>query len=101
MCEHGDLAWMPELGSHGRYVDRCMVPIIREHIRNGTGTIACCCGHGKYPMTVIYRALGGNSIEYYTRTILLRKNGQPRIRNLYTMDEEGLYFIKELKEKSQ
>lgn len=96
LCEKGDLTNMPELGPHGRLVDSCMVPIIRKLRASGTDTIACCCGHGKYPMTVIYRAMGGNAIEYYTCTILTNKDGSMRTRLFYKVDDDGYYFIPEV-----
>lgn len=98
MCELGDLTWMPELGLHGRYIDSCMVETIREMIRTGSGPIACCCGHGKYRKTVIYRALGGNAIEYYSHKILLDKKGNPKQRRFYITDDSGQYFIPEVEE---
>lgn len=74
-------------------IDACMVEVIKKLRENGTMTIACCCGHGKYPRTVIYRAMGGNAIEYYTSTILLNKDGSPKKRNFYKLDSEGFYYL--------
>ena len=96
MCKLGELAWMPELGPYGRYIDSCMADIIKEFRRNGTETIACCCGHGKYPMTVIYRARSGAAIEYFTHKILIGKDGQHKKRNFYKLDDEGIYYIPEV-----
>ena len=93
MCKQGELVWMPELGPHGRYIDKCMEDEIRKMIASGTETIGCCCGHGKYPKTVIYRARSGAAVSYFTSTFLLSKDGSHKKRNFYVMDDEGFYYI--------
>ena len=95
MC-NSELTFMDELGPHGRYVDACMEDIIRLLRKNGTETIASCCGHGVYPRTIVYRARNGNAIEYYTRTTLLDKKGNPKKRKFYAKDAMGIYHIPEV-----
>ena len=95
MCR-GEQVFVETLGPHGRFLDACMVDVIRKLRDSGTETIGCCCGHGKYPMTVVYRAANGNAIEYFSSTILLGKDGKPKRRKFYVLDDEGIYFIPEV-----
>lgn len=71
-------------------VDPCMRGIIELLNRAGIVTAACCCGHGRYPQTII------------TDTdIILELNSKitiPRTRNFYRMDEDGFFFIPEILE---
>jgi len=97
MCKHDELEWLPELGPHGRYIDKCMVGTIRNLRRQGIETLACCCGHGTYPQTIVIRCPEyGIPIEYYTQIRLTGHNGKPKIRNFYQTDKNGLYFIPEV-----
>jgi len=59
MCKKGELIWMPNLGPYGRYIDRCMGPTITLLNELGIQTLACCCGHGRYPKTIV--------IVYFTK----------------------------------
>ena len=96
MCKQGEVGVVIIDGAEVE-VDACMVELIEEMNRTGTKTIGCCCGHGVYPKTVVYRAMGGNAIEYFTHAILLDKNGNPRKRKLYKKDENGMYHLPEVK----
>ena len=91
MCTHGELEWMPELGPHGRYVDKCMAEKILWHnSKDGKcRTLACCCGHGKYPQTIIVQIEGSLPFEIFSQKFI------PRKRNFYRRDEDGYYYIPE------
>jgi hypothetical protein len=52
--------------------------------------IACCCGHGRYPMSIIIRADDGQGIDIVSDTKI------PRTRNFYKRDGRGYYYIPEL-----
>ena len=56
--------------------------------------VACCCGHGIYPKTVVIRNDGHNTeklhYEYYSGVLI------PRIRNFYKIDGTGYFYIKEV-----
>jgi len=52
-------------------------------------TIACCCGHGKYPATIIVKDKQGKIFELISRLPL---EMQKRNR-YYKSDKEGYYFI--------
>lgn len=79
-------------GIHNR-IDKCMVNLI-EFINEHTNlfeTVACCCGHGKYNMTILMKDLDtGNIFD------LVSKIDIPRKRNFYKKDKEGYYFIPEV-----
>lgn len=51
---------------------------------------ACCCGHGKYPMTIIVR----DEIHNVNWDIISNKD-IPRERNFYKKDKQGYYYIPE------
>ena len=57
-------------------------------------TVASCCGHDKYPMTIIVEYVH-NGIKVY-REILSNKIIN-RKRNFYKRDNEGYYYILEIK----
>jgi len=62
-------------------------------INNKTGykTLASCCGHGKYPITVIVSDGRGRILEWFSQIEI------PRKRNFYKKDKQGVFFIPEVK----
>ena len=72
-------------------IDECMkkfVKLLNLCLGGGHHTVACCCGHGKYPMTLLIK----NKevvIDMFSGEII------PRKRNFYKKDEEGYYYIPE------
>jgi hypothetical protein len=79
-------------GLHNR-IDKCIKPLIRRLNTMDINTYACCCGHGKYPMTIICKTEKGNFYEFTTLTWILRK------RKFYVKDKQGYYFIPECQRK--
>lgn len=81
-------------GIHNR-IDKCMKDFIKwlneKHV-----TVACCCGHGKYNMTVVVKegVRDGLKREIIYREIFSQKI-IPRKRNFYKKDKQGYYFIPE------
>lgn len=77
----------------GRRIDPCMVEAINNLNENGITTLACCCGHGKYPMTIVIDV--GKKInrviplEIFSGICLQRK------KKFYVKDKSGNYFIPE------
>jgi len=53
--------------------------------------IACCCGHGKYPMTLVAR-------YSFSNQELLSNIEIPRKKRFYKKDKEGYYYIPEVVE---
>lgn len=77
-------------------IDPCMRNIIQEldvlyQIANKKGikVVACCCGHGKYPMTIVI-SNGKINWELFTNKII------PRTRRFYKRDKQGRYYIPEV-----
>jgi len=52
--------------------------------------VACCCGHGKYPMTIII----SDNIEEEIRD-LCSDTIIPRKKRFYKKDKQGYYYIPE------
>ena len=82
-------------------IDKCMqglIDFINTH--PNVKTLGCCCGHGKYDMSIVVKHKTGldgkwkwEIMELCTRTAL------PRKRNFYKRDKEGYYYIPEMIEK--
>ena len=82
-------------GLHNR-IDKCMKPLIEflsKHMSDYP-CVACCCGHGKYPMTIV----ADIRKTYLTKPKYVEIFSGieiPRIRNFYKKDKQGFYFIPE------
>ena len=72
-------------------IDKCMRPLIEFLNDIDYDTIASCCGHGKYPMTIVVRDF--NTKEIYE---LLSETEIPRKRSFYKKDKQNYYFIPEV-----
>lgn len=77
-------------------IDPCMRNLI-EFINCETNykTLACCCGHGRYQMSIIishkhYGEFTGKAIELISGLII------PRTKRFYQKDKDGFFFIPEL-----
>ena len=79
--------WIPHLKAY-RYVDECISDLIEELNEKGIKTFGSCCGHGKYPITIVLRH--GFVLTDSTMGYIQRK------RNFYKKDEKGFYFIPEV-----
>ncbi len=82
-------------GTSNTRIDKCMVKLTRFINDNSTHeTLACCCGHGKYPMTVVVR----HEYDFDDRKIFELISGVEikRTRNFYKRDKQGYYFIPEV-----
>jgi len=65
-----------------------MMKILIENIRDSCNTVACCCGHGKYPMTIVCEMNG----EYFD---IVSDIEIPRSKRFYKKDKQGYYYIPE------
>lgn len=75
-------------------IDKCMRVIV-EGINKEPRyrTLASCCGHGKYPKTIVVKdKSNGMILEYYSRTYLQLK----KRNRYYVTDKEKYYYIPEL-----
>ena len=79
-------------GSSNPRIDKCMVDLINNINLYFTQikTVACCCGHGKYPMTILVKDKYDNVWDICSNTPI------PRTRRFYKGDEDGYYYIPEL-----
>ena len=97
LCEVGT---MKEIIIDGKSisVDSCIaesVNYINTELSKTFKSLGCCCGHGKYPKTIVVVELRtGEHFEYFTGTPI------PRSRNLYYKDEEGIFHLPEVTDNS-
>jgi len=83
MCKKKQFKYCPSK------IDPCMVELITR-LNEGLQTLACCCGHGKYQRTIIFRNYEGRIIELITGIEI------PRKKKFYKRDSEGFYYIPEV-----
>ena len=77
-------------------LDPCMKNIIELLNDLGVKTYACCCGHGKYPMTIVAEEKtynGVHAFEVFTMETI------PRKTRFYKRDKQGHYYIPECVEE--
>ncbi len=84
MCKKKQFKYYPS------EIDECMKNIIDFLKLNDVETLACCCGHGKYPMTIVCD-WGGIKFEVFSYTEI------PRKKKFYKKDKEGYYYIPEVR----
>lgn len=78
-----------------RRIDPCMLEVIRNLQEQRIKTLACCCGHGKYHMSIIID-IGKDLViplEIFSNKVIERK------KRFYKKDKEGYYYIPETIEK--
>ena len=77
----------------GRRIDPCMRVLIGNLNELGIKTLACCCGHGKYPMTVVVDA--GVKIGRVVPLEIFSGMVLPRKKRFYIKQKSGDYVIPE------
>jgi len=80
-----------KIGNRIVKVDKCMALLIVLLNQNPiVKTLSCCCGHGKYPPSIVIN-LGESKIP------LEIISGEPinRKRRFYLKDKDGFYYIPE------
>lgn len=79
--------------NEGRRIDPCMDNLIKGI--NGVldcyafEIMGCCCGHGKYPMTIVIWGTHGRIFD------LVSGKDIPRKTRFYKRDKQGVYYIPE------
>lgn len=73
-----------------RHIDKCMEWIGYFNNNEKLQIVACCCGHGKYPMTIVVRNFQSLVWE------LLSNKRIPRKTRFYVKDKQGYYYIPEV-----
>lgn len=80
-----------------RKIDKCLrnlVDNIREYYGDDYTMVACCCGHGRYPPSLLFRDIKGEVTDWYSNILV------PRKKRFYVKDKKGYYYIPEIsKEK--
>ena len=87
MCEKKQFKYCPS------EIDECMRPLIKFLQEIGEKTVACCCGHSRYSMTIVVESIfpeNGKFFEILSETYIDRK------KKIYKKDKEGYYFIPEV-----
>ena len=71
-------------------VDPCIRHLIHSLNAHGYNTVGCCCGHKRYPLTIICKTKSGRFYDLVSGVDI------PRTRNFYKMDEDGYFYIPEI-----
>ena len=81
----------------GRRIDICMVNLVnfinKTTKLTGFRTVSSCCGHGKYPPSLLVKHTSYQpedfALEIFSRKIVKRK------KKFYKKDKQGYYYIPE------
>lgn len=84
--------------SGNKRIDPCMRNVIRNlktMFSDEYEVVASCCGHGRYPMTIVVKQHGflpftANFFELFSNKTITRK------RKFYKKDGHGMFFIPEV-----
>lgn len=60
-----------------------------DHIGSSWKIVACCCGHGKYPISIVVESPHGKHLEIVSNVYIDRK------KRFYKRDKKGYYYIPE------
>ena len=81
-----------------RKIDKCMKILIEnlnEYFGDDLDILACCCGHRKYPMSLIVKQLFPNTEEIFQIYDWCSGKYIPREKRFYKQDKQGYYYIPE------
>ena len=70
-------------------IDKCLRGKIEFFNREGVKTFASCCGHGKYPQTIVCYTSTHGFYDVVSGELI------PRRKRFYKKDKKGFYFIPE------
>ena len=65
-----------------------LIALLKLYLKPSYRTVACCCGHGKYPMTLVVEG-NRRHLELFSGHFIARK------KRFYRKDEDGFYYIPE------
>ena len=77
----------------GRRIDPCMREAIRCLNDYGIKTLACCCGHGKHPITIVIDI--GEKVNKIIPLEIFSGVCLPRKKKFYIKQKDGTYIIPE------
>ena len=72
-------------------IDPCMRKVIHNLNKQGIKTLMCCCGHGKYPTSIIIN-IGLSKILPLEIFSGIQLEGK---KKFYKKDKDGYYYISE------
>jgi hypothetical protein len=71
-------------------IDKCLIQLIKEINSEGTyKSLASCCGHDKYPTTIVVKDKDNNIFEYFTK----KKLKKPKRNRFYKKDGSNYYYL--------
>src|SRR3990167_11274419 len=76
-----------------RKVDKCIALLVRHLKMEGINLVASCCGHGKYPMTLLVKSGFGSVYDMVSGKVIRRKS------RFYVKDKHGVFYVLETIEK--
>lgn len=71
-------------------VDGCLANLIWYLNNHGCETLGCCCGHGKYNISIVYKSPNGKIWDLISGIEIKRK------KRFYLKDKQGYYYIPEV-----
>jgi len=74
----------------GSRIDKCLIEVI-EKIKEvfDFETLSSCCGHGKYPKTIVCRNRQGEIFEFFS----LKSLKKTKRNRYYKKDEQDYYYL--------
>lgn len=78
-----------------RRIDPCMrkfIESLNNMLDKQIRIVACCCGHGKYPMTIVCKMINERPERAFD---ICSDVWVPRKKKFYKKDKQGYYFIPE------
>lgn len=89
MCKDRNAIWV-NLPKRRFKADRCIADLLYSLNDHGIETLGSCCGHGKYPMTIVYCFKKVRIADF------ISGHGIQRKKRFYVKDSEGFYYIPEV-----
>ena len=74
-------------------VDKCIRHLPTVLSVYGFYVVACCCGHGRYPLTVVCKNEAKELNNYFD---LISGKDIPRRKRFYKRDKDGYFYIPEV-----
>lgn len=75
--------------------DKCLIETLQTiNTKTTLKTLASCCGHDKYPKTIVVKDADGIIYEMYSGVLL----GKRKRNRYYKTDEDKYYYIPEVVE---
>jgi len=69
---------------------KCFIDYFNSYCADRLTILACCCGHSKYPMSLVVKDKNNNIFEMFSGIEI------PRPVRFYKRDKQGYYYIPEV-----